>query len=70
VVLVIIARPDGEGFSFRRLIHSLKTCDSTVLIIKRKLSHSKKLHPLIYNQYTVRPDEAFRFTVGSFIKNV
>ena len=32
--------------------------------------HSKKLHPLIYDQYTVRPDEAFRFTVGSFIENV
>ena len=38
MVLVITARPDGAGFSFRRLIHSLKTYDSTVLIIKRKLS--------------------------------
>jgi hypothetical protein len=24
----------------------------------------------LYFQYTVRPDEAFRFTVGSFIENV
>ena len=30
--------------------------------------HSKKLYPLINDQYTVRSDEAFRFTVGSFIK--
>jgi hypothetical protein len=29
--------------------------------------HSKKLYPLINDQYTVRPDEAFRFAVGSFI---
>jgi hypothetical protein len=28
--------------------------------------HSKKLYPLINDQYTVRPDEA----VGSFIENV
>jgi hypothetical protein len=32
--------------------------------------HSKKLYPLINDQYTVRPDEAFRFAVGSFIENV
>ena len=34
--------------------------------------HSKKLYPLINDQYTdVRPDEAFRFTeTGSFIENV
>jgi hypothetical protein len=25
---------------------------------------------LINDQYTVRPDEAFRFAVGSFIENV
>ena len=35
VVLVITARPDGAGFSFRRLIHSLKTYDSTVLIYRQ-----------------------------------
>jgi hypothetical protein len=27
--------------------------------------HSKKLYPLINDQYTVRPDEAFRFAVHS-----
>ena len=46
VVLVITARPDGAGFSFRRLIHSLKTYDSTFLFIdkqKRKLS----IHELV-----------------------
>ena len=32
--------------------------------------HSKKLYPLINDQYTVRPNEAFRFAVGSFIENV
>jgi hypothetical protein len=32
--------------------------------------HSKKLYPLINDQYTVRSDEAFRFAVGSFIENV
>ena len=32
--------------------------------------HSKKLYPLINDQYTVRPDEAFRFAVDSFIENV
>ena len=32
--------------------------------------HSIKLHPLIHYQYTFRPDEAFRFAVGSFIENV
>ena len=32
--------------------------------------HSIKLYPLINDQYTVRPDEAFRFAVGSFIENV
>ena len=32
--------------------------------------HSKKLYPLINDQYTVRPDEAFRFVVSSFIENV
>ena len=32
--------------------------------------HSKKLYQLINDQYTVRPDEAFRFAVGSFIENV
>jgi hypothetical protein len=32
--------------------------------------HSKKLYPLINDQYNVRPDEAFRFAVGSFIENV
>jgi hypothetical protein len=32
--------------------------------------HSKKLYPLINDQYTVRPDEAFRFAVGPFIENV
>jgi hypothetical protein len=32
--------------------------------------HSKKLHPLINDQYTVRPDEVFRFADGSFIENV
>jgi hypothetical protein len=32
--------------------------------------HSEKLYPLINDQYTVRPDEAFRFAVGSFIENV
>jgi hypothetical protein len=31
--------------------------------------HSKKLYPL-NDQYTVRPDEALRFAVGSFIENV
>jgi hypothetical protein len=31
--------------------------------------HSKKLYPL-NDQYTVRPDEAFRLAVGSFIENV
>jgi hypothetical protein len=31
--------------------------------------HSKKLYPL-NDQYIVRPDEAFRFAVGSFIENV
>jgi hypothetical protein len=62
VVLVITARPDGAGFSFRRLIHSLKMYDSTVLIYRQ--------HPLINDQYTVRPDEAFRFAVGSFIENI
>ena len=35
VVLFITARPDGAGFSFRRLIHSLKTYDSTVLIYRQ-----------------------------------
>jgi hypothetical protein len=35
VVLVITACPDGAGFSFRRLIHSLKTYDSTVLIYRQ-----------------------------------
>jgi hypothetical protein len=30
--------------------------------------HSKKLYPLINDQYTVRPDEAFCFAVGSFIE--
>ena len=29
--------------------------------------HSKKLYQLINDQYTVRPDEAFRFAVGSLI---
>jgi hypothetical protein len=28
------------------------------------------LYPLINDQYTVRPDEDFRFAVGSFIENV
>ena len=28
--------------------------------------HSEKLYPLINDQYTVRPDEAFRFPVGSW----
>jgi hypothetical protein len=32
--------------------------------------HSKKLYPLINDQYTVRPDEAFRFAFGLFIENV
>ena len=32
--------------------------------------HSKKLYPLINDQYTVRLDEAFCFAVGSFIENV
>ena len=32
--------------------------------------HSKKLYPFINDQYTVRPVEAFRFAVGSFIENV
>ena len=32
--------------------------------------HSKKLYPLINDQYTVHPDEAFRFAIGSFIENV
>ena len=32
--------------------------------------HSKKLYQFINDQYTVRPDEAFRFAVGSFIENV
>jgi hypothetical protein len=32
--------------------------------------HSKELYPLINDQYTVRPDEGFRFAVGSFIENV
>jgi hypothetical protein len=32
--------------------------------------HSKKLYTMINDQYTVRPDEAFRFAVGSFIENV
>ena len=31
--------------------------------------HSKELYPLIHDQYTVRPDEAFHFAVGSFIEN-
>jgi hypothetical protein len=35
VVLVNTARPDGVGFSFRRLIHSLKTHDSTVLVYRQ-----------------------------------
>jgi hypothetical protein len=26
--------------------------------------HSKELYPLINDQYTVRPDEGFRFAVG------
>jgi hypothetical protein len=30
----------------------------------------KKLYPLINDQYTVRPGEAFPFAVGSFIENV
>ena len=33
-------------------------------------SHSKKLYPLINDQYTVHPDEAFRFAVGSVTENV
>ena len=32
--------------------------------------HSKKILPIDKNQYTVRPDEAFRFAVGTFIENV
>jgi hypothetical protein len=32
--------------------------------------HSKELYPLINDQYTVRPNEAFRFAVGSIIENV
>jgi hypothetical protein len=32
--------------------------------------HSKKLYPLINDQYPVHQDEAVRFAVGSFIKNV
>ena len=32
--------------------------------------HTKKLYPLINDQYTVRSDEAFRFAVGFFIENV
>jgi hypothetical protein len=32
--------------------------------------HSKKLYPLINDQCAVRPDEAFRFAVDSFIENV
>ena len=32
--------------------------------------HSKKLYSLINDQFTVRPDEAFCFAVGSFIENV
>jgi hypothetical protein len=32
--------------------------------------YSKKLYPLINDPYTVRPDEAFRFAVGSFIETV
>jgi hypothetical protein len=49
------------------------TCKSKwiVMILGVKLGyHSKKLYPLINDQYTVRPDEAFRFAVGSFIENV
>jgi hypothetical protein len=36
----------------------------------RQLFIIKKLYPLINDQYTVRPDETFRFVVGSFIENV
>jgi hypothetical protein len=32
--------------------------------------HSKKLYPLINDQYTLRLGEAFCFAVGSFIENV
>jgi hypothetical protein len=32
--------------------------------------HSKKLYPLLNDQYTVRSEEAFRFAAGSFIENV
>ena len=32
--------------------------------------HSKKLQPLINDQYTVRPDEAPRPAAGSLIENV
>ena len=42
-----------------------------VMILGENLGYlSKKLSPLINDQYTVRPDEAFRFAVGSFIENV
>ena len=49
------------------------TCKSKwiVMILGVNLGyHSKKLYPLINDQYNVRRDEAFRFAFGSFIENV
>jgi hypothetical protein len=60
VVLVNTACPNGAFLFVVRLI----------LLGVNLGYHSKKLYPLINDQYTVRPDEAFRFAVGSFIENV
>jgi uncharacterized protein YgiB involved in biofilm formation len=63
VVLVITARPDRAGFSFRRLIHSLKTYDSTVLYNYKK-NKSLQIKAFIVN---LNPDTDVLSTSVSFI---